>query len=377
MTHWLLRRPPAVEVFAVEDRTAQLVWRRAGPGPIEVRVAERVIVVETDGGPGSLLVDDLMPDTPYELVVRGPGLAVADYIHRFRTLAPPPGELLTSIGTISDLHLGADYFGYFATIRERPAPEIGAGLRCATAAVEAMNDWGADHVVFKGDVVHHGTTEQWEMAAQLLDNVAGSTDMMLGNHEVRSSRRVDPVEATAGLTEDFSRPVRVRDMPGVRLVVADTATPGRHAGRVTGIHDEVVDAVSTADGPAIVMLHHNLRHAPVPTFLPLGVPHRQSQRLLDTIATANPSTIVTSGHTHRNRRIDRNGIPAIEVGSPRDYPGVWCGYAVYEGGVRQVLRRVDRADCLAWTDRTRWAALGAWGRWSPGRMADRCFTHIW
>jgi hypothetical protein len=34
-------------------------------------------------------------------------------------------------------------------------------------------------------------------------------------------------------------------------------------------------------------------------------------------------------------------------------------------------------EALAWTERTRRSALGAWGRWSPGRLTDRSFTHVW
>ena len=66
-----------------------------------------------------------------------------------------------------------------------------------------------------------------------------------------------------------------------------------------------------------------------------------------------------------------------EVGSTKDYPGTWTGYVVHEGGIRQLVHRVEEPSCLAWTDRTRRAFGGVWRWWSPGTLADRCFTIPW
>ena len=86
---------------------------------------------------------------------------------------------------------------------------------------------------------------------------------------------------------------------------------------------------------------------------------------------------MTAGHSHRHRRRTHRSVTITEVGSPKDYPGTWAGYVVHEGGVRQVVRRVDRPDCIRWTEYTRRAALGLWGQWSPGRLDDRCFSLTW
>ena len=85
---------------------------------------------------------------------------------------------------------------------------------------------------------------------------------------------------------------------------------------------------------------------------------------------------------HRATPIDTDGAASrgcewAETGSPKDYPGTWTGYVVHEGGVRQVVRRVAEPDCIRWTEHTRQLAFGAWGRWSPGSLADRCFVHAW
>ena len=82
-----------------------------------------------------------------------------------------------------------------------------------------------------------------------------------------------------------------------------------------------------------------------------------------------------AGHTHRNRRYRVRGIDVIEVGSTKDYPGQWAGYSVYEGGIRQVVRRVSQPDVIAWTEMTGRALGGLWRRWSPGSLADAMLDH--
>jgi hypothetical protein len=66
-----------------------------------------------------------------------------------------------------------------------------------------------------------------------------------------------------------------------------------------------------------------------------------------------------------------------EVGSPQDFPGTWTGYVVHEGGIRQVVRRVAAPEAMAWTESTKGCFAGLWGRWSPGTLPQRCFTHPW
>ena len=56
---------------------------------------------------------------------------------------------------------------------------------------------------------------------------------------------------------------------------------------------------------------------------------------------------------------------------------MWAGYAIHEGGIRQVVRRIAEPDCLAWNERTASSLGGLWGRWTPGKLADRCLTHPW
>jgi hypothetical protein len=86
---------------------------------------------------------------------------------------------------------------------------------------------------------------------------------------------------------------------------------------------------------------------------------------------------VTTGHTHRYRRRRHGPVLITTTGSPKDYPGAWTGYAVHEGGIRQVVRRIAAPDCIRWTQRTAHALFGGWALWAPGLRSHRCFTHPW
>ena len=371
----MLRPAPEVAAFAVAETTAQLAWRKPGTGPTRVTVANQTIDVAPTGGPGAVVVEALDPDTHYVATVERRGLATSRV--EFRTLTAPPGAPLCRIATMSDLHLGCAYFGYTKLMRERPAPDEPSSDRCARAAMTEIDRWGPDRVVLKGDVVHLSNDSTWDVAAGLAVAAPQPVGLLPGNHEVGRRRELEVVAAARARGFVVADPVVVIEHGGVRLVLADTTIEGHHEGRIDHVTEEVAEAVGDATGPAVVLLHHNLQTTRYPTFKPPGIRGDHARKFLDTIAAANPATIVTSGHTHRHRRRVHRGVVVVETGSPKDYPGTWTAMVVHEGGVRHEVRRVMRPDCLAWTERTRRAALGLWGRWSPGQLGDRCFTHRW
>ncbi len=70
---------------------------------------------------------------------------------------------------------------------------------------------------------------------------------------------------------------------------------------------------------------------------------------------ADPQIVAyTAGHTHRHRvRPMSCGVPSIEVGCVKDFPGTWAEYRVYEGGITQVVHRISSPEALRWSDRCR------------------------
>jgi hypothetical protein len=41
------------------------------------------------------------------------------------------------------------------------------------------------------------------------------------------------------------------------------------------------------------------------------------------------------------------------------------------------VRRTMAPDVLRWTESTKRALFGVWGRWSPGTLGDRCVCRRW
>jgi len=278
---------------------------------------------------------------------------------------------------VSDTHIGLEEFGFLPTVHDPLDLPDPPSVRCLRAAVRESETWGARLLVAKGDLTQHGTVDEAAVAARELASSTMDVEAFVGNHEVkRSGASLAAVFADAGivLTGDG---VRVLDVPGVRVVVFDSTVPGKHVGTYERFADDVVDAVAEAGGPALVLTHHHPQPLPVLHHWPPGVPSPEANRFFERVVHANPRTLMSTGHTHRHRRHDHGPMVITEVGSPQHFPGTWAGYVVHEGGIRQVVRRVAAPDAIAWTEATARSVLRVWKRWSPGRIADRCFSVTW
>lgn len=374
--HGAPRSPRRLEVFGVGIDWAQLTWSRLGPGTFQVSVDDQTTEIVADGGPGAHLITGIAPATSHRITVTGDGIGTEGITLLASTLTPPPGEELLRLATVSDVHLGCDTTGYLHTIAEIPRPPVPHTVRCLRAAQTEAAFWGARRLVVKGDLVDRSDRETWAMAADVLGALSIPVDVLPGNHERSKTGDVDPYVGAADVGLDLVDGVRCADVDGVRLVWADTTRPGTDVGQIRS-GAEIIEAASTAAGPTLVFLHHQLTRHVVPTYLPVGVPRPSARRFLKSLGGANPQTLVTSGHTHRHRRYDVGPVTITEVGSTKDFPGTWAGYQVFEGGVVQTVRRIGEPSVIRWTDHTRRAALGIWGRWAPGPMASRCFTRRW
>ena len=366
------------EVFAVENTSAQLTWRGAPAGPVTVTVrsdaSTRCLETVGEEGPGAFVIEELEAGTRYTVTAVPKGGEPARPLE-FQTLPALPGPELVRLSTISDIHIGEYWFGLFPRTFERPEPAVPHTLRCASVAIEEWTQWGAQHAVFKGDLVDHGTRAEWDTLAGLLATVPQPWSLMLGNHETmkRPRERADDMLQGMGLPTDA---VRAIDIPGLRIVLVETAIDDRGHGRVRDAA-AAADAVGETALPCLVVIHHHIQRLPVPTFWPPGIKSTSGNRFVRELRRANPAIVVTSGHSHRHRKRLIDGIPHVEVGSVKDYPGGWAGYVVHESGMRQVVRRVAPSDCLRWTDQTRHVMFGTWQAFSPGTLDDRCFVHRW
>ena len=380
------RRGPRLWLAGVDADAVQVAWRGLGRGLLRLRAVEAddiaPLELELTGAPGVATLSGLPSSRLLTIEAAGAPLRSGPVRFAARTLGSLPGEELCRIATVSDLHLGARAFGQRGTITEPEDHADPHPLRCAEAAWQEAASWGAERIIAKGDLTNLGAPHEWRQYAGLVAASPIPVDAVPGNHDharpgVRGALLPSEAAAVHGLA--IAQPLLVRDLPGLRTVLADTTVAGTNPGSLAPVADDIVDAVADAD-PAcgvLVVLHHQLQPHRLPEGWPPGIRRDESATFLDRLGALHPHVLVTSGHTHRHRRWGRAGVVATQVGSTKDYPGVWAGYVVHEGGLRQIVRRIERPDVVAWTDRTRTAAWGLWEHTSPGRLDARCFDVAW
>jgi 3',5'-cyclic-AMP phosphodiesterase len=392
---------PLISVFAIEDDAIQVTWRALPAVAVSFAIGDRTATVQAGpeaflrrrgrpprplvsdrtacGGPGATVIDGLTPATTYDLTMTWPGRG-PELVETITTLPAPPGRLLSKFATISDLHIGERGFGATHTIQDVfPLPDGWESytLRCARAAIGEAEAWGAEAMIVKGDVTGDGEPVEFREAGRLLAGVGIPIEVTLGNHEFHD-RESDPFSLLAEAGIHVPREPWALDLSGVRIILGHTWRRQERAGRMGAEQrDQIVDLAGAAPAAAFVALHHQPQRWRIANQYPPGIPGPQAGALLDALVAANPATMISSGHTHRHRLHRHGPLLAVEVGSTKDYPGTWAGYAVHEGGIRQVVRRIAAPEAIGWTEGTYWALRGVWGWWAPGAMSDRCFTHVW
>jgi 3',5'-cyclic AMP phosphodiesterase CpdA len=375
------RQPGGLRVFAVEDTGVQVTWSRLPAGRLALRTGDAAAEVDHPGGPGGLTIDGLSPGRRSDVVVSGSPLAGRQVRLSARTLDGSLGRELARVATISDLHIGIDFFGVFGTMREEgrfhhddPHP-----WRCASAAIAELLDWGATRLFVKGDVTNAGQPEEWELVGKLFADLPVPMLMLPGNHDVRYAvDAIDPRDGARIAGVQMVEDAAAVDVGGARVVLVDSTTDLRHEGDISRERqDQACALLSDSKTGCLLLTHHFFHDTRIRWHWPPGVPFESGDRFLRAVAAANPHTLVSSGHSHRHRRRQVDGVEVTEVGSPKDYPGTWAGYVIYERGIRQVVRRVAAPEAIGWTEYTGRGAGGVWRHWSPGRLDDRCFEMPW
>jgi 3',5'-cyclic AMP phosphodiesterase CpdA len=292
----------------------------------------------------------------------------------FRTLPRPPGELLSTVATVNDVHFGETECGVIEGLDLGPILTVGPGEppypeTMNRAAVEEILALDPDAVVVKGDLTCHGTRAEYEAFLGCWATAFG--DRL---HHVRGNH-----DAAHGETFATTAPFAV-DVPGATLAVLDTVIPGHHGGAVSADQLEWLDELAArAEVPVLVFGHH---HAWSPDSASreatyFGINPDDSERLVAVVARRPSIVGCFAGHTHRNRvrRFRATGdVPWVEVACVKDFPGTWAEYRIFEGGVLQIHRRIGSSAALEWTERTRSMFGGMYAGYSFGDLADRCFA---
>lgn len=370
--------PSPLTVWAVEDTSAQLCWGNLPAGTVTATAGDATASIEHSGGAGSIVIDGLAADATTAITVNWDGGSVE--VHA-RTLRAPDGELLYRFATVSDLHLGATRWGVLKTMTDETAGlsfDDGLPLAAATAAITEALDWGARHLIIKGDAAHHRVPEHFAQVGTLVDRFPDLPMHLLpGNHDV-DNKSTTPLPATVGNRQlRYLLGVDHIDVPGLRLIAANVAVEGRGDGKIDLVRDPILDVVADGQQSAFIATHQQFQKHAFITHWPPGVRAPESNDLFADLHSITPNVVLSSGHTHRNRVHRRHGVLHTEVASTRDWPGVWAGYSVYEGGLMQTVRRIAEPTVMAWHDYSKNAVGGLWWLWAPGKLSDRSLTETW
>jgi 3',5'-cyclic-AMP phosphodiesterase len=325
-------------------------------------VADDLIVAHRAGADGAVVrLEGLQPDSIYHVGN-----------HEVQTLSRPAGELLCRIGTVNDLHLGEVECGKIDDDPRGPIQRAEPGepphpitMNCAAAA--EMTAAGLAAVVVKGDLTNDGTDDEFASFEACYREAFGARlHVVRGNH--------DSYHAQQRYTGD-----KWIDLPGVSIALLDTVLSEHTTGSISGEQLRwLEDLVAGADRPVLVMGHHQQwisgkRHDEY-----FGLSPDSSDGLTAVAARHSRVVAYTAGHTHRHRvRRMSCGVPSIEIGCVKDFPGTWAEYRVYEGGITQVVHRMSTPEALRWSERCR-HLLSDFGidyeTYALGNLEDRCFN---
>jgi Icc protein len=287
----------------------------------------------------------------------------------------PPGRELYRFATVNDVHIGEEWFGRPVAFREdddvEPYP-----ARCLRAALAEAKAWGAQRVLAKGDLTDYGSEEEFEWFAAIVRDSGVEMNAILGNHDIRT----DDVDGAAVLRRrgiDVSTGARAVDVPGLRIVMLPSLLD-YHVGQWSDAdRDELVRLAREADRPVFAATHHYPQRFNIANEFPPGIPARNARRLLDALDAVAPRSVIACGHTHRHHRRHYKSLLISEIGSTKDWPGVWAGYRVFEGGIAQTVHQVQEPSARAWLDRTGGTLFGLWRYWSPGLRSHRNWSWEW
>ena len=163
------------------------------------------------------------------------------------------------------------------------------------------------------------------------------------------------------------------------VALLDTAIPTVTSGHLSAEQIDWLDArAADSTVPVIAMGHHQqwVGGERSPEYFGIDP---DSSDALTAVMTRRPALVAyTAGHTHRHRvRHVGPGIPSIEVGCVKDFPGTWAEYRVYDGGILQVVHRTSSPEALAWSEqcRTLYSDFGVdYASYAMGTLGDRCFV---
>ncbi|MBI4882885.1 MAG: metallophosphoesterase [Actinobacteria bacterium] len=323
------------------------------------------------------VADDLIVCHDGETVARYENLQPATRYNflgaEITTLPRPSGELLCRLATVNDVHFGEVDCGAVDDHAGGPIQRVGEGEPPYTetmngGAVAEIAEIEPTAVIVKGDLSQDGEQAEWDAFERCYRSAFGDRlHVVRGNHDAYHGQNRYAGDQWI-------------ELPGVCIALLDTVIPEHTTGNISSVQLDWLDAhAADADRPVLVMGHHQQWIGGKSGTRPddyFGLHPDGSDALNEVVTRRRRIIAYTAGHTHRHRhRPMACGVPSIEVGCVKDFPGTWAEYRVFESGVMQVVHRVSSGDAVAWSQRCRhlYSDFGIdYETYALGKLEDRC-----
>ena len=350
--------PDSIDVTTVTDTTATVHFTPGAGGAVRV--------IEFDG---------LAPDSAHDL--RLDDVDDTCSVHTLRSLAGAPSAVFA---TVNDVHFGETVAGQIDDLPNGPLRRSAEGKPpypevMNRAAVAEMTALGPDAVVVKGDLSLDGAPEEWAaFEACYRSAFADRLHVVRGNHDAYRHQG------------DYAGDHWI-ELDGISIALLDTTIPGHTTGTVLAAQLDWLDEHAAASTQPVIAMGHHQQWIDDVTALPhertrsddyFGL-HPDASDALDAVCARHPAIIAyAAGHTHRHRvrTMTASGIPSIEVGCTKDFPGTWAEYRAHPDGLMQVVHRMSSAEALAWSESCRhlYADFDVdYESYALGKLSDRCF----
>jgi predicted phosphodiesterase len=243
--------------------------------------------------------------------------------------ATAPGGVHTRIGLIGDPHVGSS-----------------SGDKFLPPVIDELNKAGVDFSIAIGDLTQNGREEHFRQVKTELDRLTSPYEVTLGNHDMWGGGTPSAVGQERFEAIFARKPYGVHDRGRVRVILLNSADPQESpfppfdliTGTFTSDPNEAVPGGSFAeetvafaeslgpDGPTFIVLHH-------PPYPYLGFPallfglDEPSTAVLRALVKRTGAWGIFAGHTHRSALSRLDGVPVLEVPSPKEWP---FGYGIVE-----------------------------------------------
>ena len=315
----------------------------------------------------------------------------------FTTPLPPPGKHLFTMAWANDLHIGemtsglaaGDFPPGFAADPNNPYWRF-----MTQAAVAESRQRGATLLMLNGDLTSEAEPVEVATCRALLDEFGTyGRDYFVtrGNHDRAHTGATWQGCEPAGVPEynDCLRDAFFGSGPtyfstdhrGLHLVGLDTNDLTTGTGAMTEEQFAWLEAdlAANATKPSFVFGHHPVTQEASATAIPPVVFTLESAdaRRLEGVIAEHRVIGVHSAHTHRNKRTaapNVPGVPFLELGAVKEYPGGYALVRVHEGGYAVNFYKTRSDPSRAWSELTRGEYLNLYPYYTLGSLADRNMT---